>query len=57
LRLGTRHVRNLYRAGLIKTVASEQAKYNVDFVAVQKVRWDKVRRFSGSTRGQIGQSW
>jgi hypothetical protein len=28
-----------YRAGSLKTVASELAKYNLDLVAAQEVRW------------------
>jgi len=31
--------RNLYRSGFLKTVASELAKYNLDLVAVQEIRW------------------
>jgi len=30
----------VYRAGSLKTVASELAKYNLDLMAVQGVRWD-----------------
>jgi hypothetical protein len=35
----TWNVRSLYRAGSLKTVASESVKYNLDLVAA-KVRWD-----------------
>jgi len=35
------NVRSLYRAGSLKTVASELAKYNLDSVAVQEVRCDE----------------
>jgi hypothetical protein len=33
------NVRSLYRTGSLKTVASEFAKYILDLVAVQEVRW------------------
>jgi hypothetical protein len=39
---GTWHVRSLYRAGSLKTVACKLAKYNLDPVAAQEVRQDKV---------------
>jgi hypothetical protein len=39
--LGTCNVRNLYRAGLIMTVAKELARYKLDLVGVEEVRWDK----------------
>jgi exonuclease III len=39
MRLGTWNIRSLHRIGSIKTVASEMAKYNLDLVAVQEVRW------------------
>jgi hypothetical protein len=35
---GTWNVRILYRAGSLKTVASELAKCNLDLVAVQEVK-------------------
>jgi hypothetical protein len=41
MRFGPWNVRNLYRVGSLKTVASELAKYNLDVVAVKEVRWDK----------------
>jgi hypothetical protein len=34
MRFGTWNVRSLYRAGSVKTLASELAKYNLDLVAV-----------------------
>jgi exonuclease III len=37
MRFGTWNVRSLYRAGSLKTIASELAKYNLDLVAVQEV--------------------
>jgi hypothetical protein len=39
--LGTWNVRSLYRAGSLITAARELARYNLDLVGVQKVRWDK----------------
>jgi hypothetical protein len=32
---------SLYRSGSHKTVARELARYKLDFVGVQEVRWDK----------------
>jgi exonuclease III len=40
MRIGTWNVRNLYRARSLKTVATELAKYGLDLVALQEVRWD-----------------
>jgi hypothetical protein len=34
-------VRSLYRAGSITTAVRELAKYKLDLVGVQDVRWDK----------------
>jgi exonuclease III len=39
--LGTWNVRNLYTAGSLTTVAKELARYKLDIVGVQEVRWDK----------------
>jgi hypothetical protein len=39
MRFGTWNVRSLYKAGSLKIPASELVKYNMDLVAVQKVRW------------------
>jgi exonuclease III len=41
LRFGTWNVRGLYRSGSIMTVAGELARYKLDLVCVQEVRWDK----------------
>jgi exonuclease III len=41
VRFGTWNVRNLYRAGSLKTVARELGKYKRDLVGVQEVRWEK----------------
>jgi hypothetical protein len=39
--LETWHVRILYMAGSLMTVAKELAKYKLDLVGVKEVRWDK----------------
>jgi hypothetical protein len=39
--LGTWNVRSLYRVGSLIAAASELARYKLDLVGVQKVRWDK----------------
>ena len=39
--LGTWNVRSLYRAGSLKEAARELARYKLDSVDVQEVRWDK----------------
>jgi exonuclease III len=41
MRFGNWNIRNLFKAGSLKTVASELAKYNVDVVAVQEVILDE----------------
>jgi exonuclease III len=38
---GTWNVRSMYRSGSLMTVAMELAKYKLDLVGVQEVRWDK----------------
>jgi hypothetical protein len=40
--VGIWNIRRLSRAGSLKTVASELAKYNLDLVAVQEFRRDEV---------------
>ena len=35
-------MRSLYRPGSLTTVARELARYRLDLVCVQEVRWDKV---------------
>jgi len=40
MRFGTWNVRNQYRAGSLTAAARELAKYKLDLVAVQEVRWD-----------------
>lgn len=47
MRLGTWNVNNLYRSESLKTVARGLAKYSLDLVGVQGIRWDK-----GGTEGQ-----
>ena len=39
--LGTWNVRSLYRAGSLTAVARELARYKLDLVGVQEVRWEK----------------
>ena len=39
--LGTWNVRRLYRAGSLTAAARELARYKLDLVGVQEVRWDK----------------
>ena len=39
--LGTWNVRSLYRAGPLMAAARELARYKLDLVGVQEVRWDK----------------
>jgi exonuclease III len=39
--VGTWNVRSLYRAASLMTVAKELARYKLDLVGVQEVRWDK----------------
>jgi len=39
--LGTWNVGSLYRAGSLTAAARELARYKLDLVGVQEVRWDK----------------
>jgi hypothetical protein len=39
---GTWNVRSLYRAESLKTVKGELARYELDLVGVQEVRWEGV---------------
>jgi len=39
--LGTWNVRSLYRAGSLMAAARDIARYKLDLVVVQEVRWDK----------------
>jgi len=39
--LGTWNIRSLYRAGSLAAVTRELARYKLDLVGVQEVRWDK----------------
>ena len=41
MRFGTWNVRNLYRSGSHTAKAREFARYKLDLVGVQEVRWDK----------------
>jgi hypothetical protein len=40
MRLGVWIVRSLYRAGSLVTVSRELARYKLDLVGVQEVRWE-----------------
>jgi exonuclease III len=40
MRFGTWNVRSLYMAGSLKTVSRELARYKLDLVGVQEVRWE-----------------
>jgi len=44
MKLGIQHTRSLYRAGSLKTVASEMAKCKLILVGVHDVIWDKSAR-------------
>jgi exonuclease III len=41
MRFGTWKVRSLYRSGSLMIVARELARYKLDLMGVQEVRWDK----------------
>jgi len=41
MRFVTWNIRGLYRAGSLKAAARELARYKLDLVGVQEVRWDK----------------
>ena len=41
MRFGTWNVRTLYSAGSVTAAARELARYKLDLVGVQEVRWDK----------------
>ena len=41
LNRGNLNVRSLYRAGSFSAAARELARYKLDLVGVQEVRWDK----------------
>ena len=41
IRFGTWNVRSLCRAGSLTAAARELARYKLDLVGVQEVRWDK----------------
>ena len=38
---GSRYVRRLYRAGLVKAVSRELTNYSSDVMGVQEIRWDQ----------------
>jgi exonuclease III len=41
MRFGTWNVRSLYKAGSLTAAARELARYKLNLVSVQEVRWDK----------------
>ena len=41
LRFGTWNIKSLYRLGSLTAVTRELARYKLDLVGVQEVRWDK----------------
>jgi len=41
MRMGTWNVRSLYRTGSLTAAARELARYKLDLVGVQEVRWGK----------------
>ena len=41
MRFGTWNVRSLYRSGSLMTVVRKLARYKLDLVGVQEVRWDE----------------
>jgi hypothetical protein len=41
MRFGIWNVRSLYRSGSFMTVARELARYKLNLVGVQEVRWEK----------------
>jgi hypothetical protein len=41
MRFGTWNDRSLYRAGSLRAAAKELARYKLDVIGVQGVRWDK----------------
>jgi exonuclease III len=41
MKIGTWNVRSFYRAGSLKAAATDLAKYKLDVVGVQEVRWGK----------------
>jgi hypothetical protein len=41
MRFGTWNVISLYRSGSLTTAARELARYELDLVGAQEVRWDK----------------
>jgi hypothetical protein len=41
MRFGTWNVRSLYRSGSLITAAKELARYELDLVGTEEVRWDE----------------
>jgi hypothetical protein len=64
VRFGLWNIRSLYRAGSLMTVSRELARYKLDLVGVQEIRWEgggtepaREYTFSGSTGDQMGGWW
>jgi hypothetical protein len=64
MRFGTWNLRSLYRSGSLMMVSRELARYKLDLVGVQEVRWEGGGTepageypFSGSAGGQMGGRW
>jgi len=49
MRFGTWNVCSLYGSGSLATTTSELATYKLEFVGVEKVRWDK----GGTVRAKV----
>ena len=47
MKLGTWNVRSLYRSGSLITAARKLARFKLDLVGVQEIRWEK----GGMVRG------
>jgi hypothetical protein len=47
MKFGTWNVRNLYRSGSFTAAARELARYKLDLVGLQEVRWDKGSALGG----------
>jgi hypothetical protein len=55
--LGTWNVRCLYKAGLLTAAARELARYKLDLVVVQEVRWDKEGKMDFQEVGGGRRDW
>jgi exonuclease III len=66
MRFGTWNIKSLYRAGLLTAAARKLARYALDLVGVQEVRWDKWGTvtaggynffFGNRKENQLGTGW